>query len=78
MKFIEFGIGNTWFIRTETELHDGTEHEEKGIIKPIDFHSIYFRVWIGKSVFIIDLKEGFKRTKKTRKDFKIIFGIVSY
>ncbi|MER2156206.1 MAG: DUF3977 family protein, partial [Solibacillus sp.] len=25
MKFIEFGIGNTWLIRTETELEDGSE-----------------------------------------------------
>ena len=32
MKFIEIGIGNTWLVRTETELEDGTEYEEKGII----------------------------------------------
>ena len=78
MKFIECGIGNTWFIRKETELENGREYEEKGIIKPIKFHSIYFRVWIGKNVFIIDLKEGFKKAKKNRKEFKVIFGIVSY
>lgn len=29
MKYIEFGLGNTWFIRTETELEDGSEFEEK-------------------------------------------------
>ena len=33
MKFIEFGIGNTWLVRTETELEDGTEYEEKGIVR---------------------------------------------
>ncbi|MEK3747390.1 DUF3977 family protein [Paenibacillus sp. FSL E2-8871] len=26
MKYIEFGLGNTWFIRTETELEDGSEN----------------------------------------------------
>lgn len=28
MKFIEFGIGNRWLVRTETELKDGTEFEQ--------------------------------------------------
>lgn len=32
MKYIEIGIGNTWFVRTETENKDGTEFEERGII----------------------------------------------
>ena len=60
MKFIEFGIGNTWFIRTETELADGSEYDEKGIVRPIIFQSVYLRIWIGKTVRIIDLKDGFK------------------
>lgn len=77
LKFIEFGIGNTWIIRTETELEDGVEYEEKGIIGPIKFHSLYLRIWIGKIVVIADLKEGFKRQKKNRNEFKIILGIVS-
>jgi hypothetical protein len=33
LKYIEFGLGNTWLIRTETELDDGTENEEKGIVR---------------------------------------------
>lgn len=41
LKFIEFGIGNTWIIRTETELEDGTEYEEKGIKGPIKLFFIY-------------------------------------
>lgn len=49
----------------------------KGIKGPINFYSMYFRVWIGKTVVIADLKEGFKRKKKSRHDFKFIFGIVS-
>lgn len=77
MKFIEFGIGNTWLIRTETELEDGTEYEEKGIKGPINFYSLYLRIWIAKTVVIVDLKEGFKRQKKNRREFKVIFGIVS-
>lgn len=77
MKFIEFGIGNKWLIRTETELEDGTEYEEKGIKGPIKLYSVYIRIWIGKNVFIADLKEGFKRQKKNRNEFKVIFGIVS-
>ncbi|MGM0885131.1 MAG: DUF3977 family protein [Bacillota bacterium] len=77
MKYIELGFGNTWFIRTETELDDGTEFEEKGIIGPIRFRSIYLRIWIGKSVLIVDLKQGFKVSKKRRNALKFILGIIS-
>ena len=75
LKFIEFGIGNTWLIRTETELADGTEYEEKGIVGPIKYRSFYIRIWIGKTVLILDSKEGFKRNEKKRKAVKIVFGI---
>jgi hypothetical protein len=77
LKFIEFGLGNKWLIRTETEKSDGTEFEEKGIVSPITFHSLYFRIWIGKAVLILDSKDGFKKTKKKRNAFKILFGIRS-
>lgn len=77
MKFIEFGIGNTWLIRTETELEDGSEYEEKGIKGPIHLQSIYIRIWIKKNVLIVDLKEGIKLKKKDRNKFKFIFGITS-
>ncbi len=77
LKFIEIGIGNKWFLRTETEHSDGSEIEEKGISFPIKFQSVYFRIWIRKTVLIIDSKEGIKKTKKNRSDFKIILGIVS-
>ncbi len=30
MKYVELGLGNTWFLRTETELEDGTEFGRKG------------------------------------------------
>ncbi|WP_273128255.1 DUF3977 family protein [Bacillus weihaiensis] len=77
MKFIEFGIGNTWLVRTETEYEDGTEFEERGIIRPIIFQSAYIRVWIFKTVLIVDMKEGFKKMKKNRNEFKFILGITS-
>ncbi|MGE7926718.1 DUF3977 family protein [Lysinibacillus xylanilyticus] len=77
MKFIEIGIGNKWFLRTETEHSDGSENEEKGISFPIKFQLVYIRIWIRKSVLIFDSKEGIKKTKKNRSDFKIILGIVS-
>lgn len=38
MKFVEFGLGSTWLLRTETELEDGTEFEEKGIVGPLRIH----------------------------------------
>jgi hypothetical protein len=76
-KYIEFGIGNTWIVRTEFEIENGDEYEEKGIHGPINFYSAYIRVWFWKSVIIIDSKEGLKTMQKNRKSFKFIFGIVS-
>jgi hypothetical protein len=78
LKYIELGIGNTWIVRTEIELADGTEYEEKGIVGPIKFYSVYMRVWIRKTVWIVDLREGFKKTKKNRNKFKIILGMISH
>lgn len=77
MKYIEAGIGNKWFVRTEIETDQGEEHEEKGIKGPINLQSFYLRFWIGKTVFIFDSKEGFKKAQKNNKKFKLIFGIVS-
>ena len=65
MKYIEFGIGNGWLVRTETELPDGTEIEQKGIVKPLQPQSFYVRAWIGKTVLIADTKEGLKKRKKS-------------
>lgn len=77
MKYIEIGIGNRWFIRTETEQEDGTEFEKKGIVKPIYFESCYLRVWFRTTCLIFDSKDGFKKVKKKRDEYKFIFGIVS-
>ena len=77
MKYIEIGFGNRWFVRTETENKDGTEFEERGIIKPIYFESLYVRMWFRKTCLIFDTKEGFKKIKKGRIEYKFIVGIVS-
>lgn len=77
VKYIEIGIGNTWFVRTETEEADGSEVEERGIVGPVKFRSLYIRLWIRRTVWILDSKEGFKKTVKGRSQFKVIFGICS-
>ncbi len=76
-KYIEFGFGNRWFVRTEFEKADGTEYEIKGIAGKIKPKSIYLRLWLGKKVYILDTKEGFKRQVKTRPALKVIVGIAS-
>lgn len=73
-KFIEIGIGNTWFVRTEMEHEDGTETEVKGIARPFKMKSVYLRFWIGRKVLILDLREGMKIQTKSRNEFKLILG----
>ena len=77
MKYIELGLGNTYLLRTEVELNNDYEFEVKGILGGIKFKSLYFRIWIGKKVFIFDTEEGFKTKVKNKNKFKMIFGIKS-
>lgn len=77
MKYIEFGIGNKWLLRTETELEDGSEYEEEGLIGPIKLQSVYIRVWIGRRVFVLDSSDGLKLARKKRKAVKVVIGMVS-
>lgn len=77
LKYIEWGIGNRWMVRTETELPDGTEIEVKGIVRPVKIRSLYIRIWIRRTVWVLDSQEGFKKTAKGRSCFKLIFGIRS-
>ncbi|WP_238651048.1 DUF3977 family protein [Paenibacillus piscarius] len=77
MKYIEFGIGNRWLVRTEFEQPDGTEVELKGVVRPVKFRSLYVRVWLRKTVWIMDSQDGFKKTLKPASRFKIILGIRS-
>jgi len=74
-KYIEIGLGNRWLVRTEFEREDGSEYEVKGWARPFRLESIYFRVWVGTSVLILDSKEGLKWHTKKRRSLKIIFGL---
>lgn len=71
---MEFGWGNTWWVRTEIEEEDGTEREVKGISKPFIAESVYIRIWLGRKVWIWDSKEGIKSMHKSRRTFKLILG----
>ncbi|MBY5035227.1 DUF3977 family protein [Streptococcus gallolyticus] len=76
-KYIEFGLGNRWLVRTEFEEEDGSEWEVKGISGKLKPQSIYLRFWLGKSVYIWDWQEGFKKQVKNRSAMKLIIGIKS-
>lgn len=76
-KYIEIGFGNRWFIRTEFEDDSGHEWETKGVVGPIRLQSVYFRMWLGHRVYIIDSRTGFECYYKDKRRFKLIFGIVS-
>lgn len=75
-KYLEVGFGNTHFVRTEIELEDGSEIEKRGVVLPFKPESIYIRIWFRKTVFVLDSKEGFKKSKKNRSKLKVIFGVV--
>ncbi|WP_058304127.1 DUF3977 family protein [Gorillibacterium timonense] len=74
-KYVEFGIGNRWLLRTELEHEDGTETEVKGFQRPFRCHSVYMRLWIGHRVLILDSREGLKLTRKPSRKFKWIIGL---
>lgn len=74
-QYVEIGIGNTWWVRTEVEDPDGTEHEIKGCRSFRRVEGIYLRFWIGKSVWIMSTNERLKTTRRNRPAFKVLFGI---
>lgn len=74
-QYVEIGIGNTWWVRTEVEHPDGTEDEVRGIRRFHRVEGIYFRFWMGTTVWIFSSNEGWTRTTKNRQAFKIVFGI---
>ena len=71
--YTEIGIGNPTFISTEIEYPDGTEKRFPGF-KKMKIIDLYFRVWIGRKVFIISIKDGFKTQTKDRTNFKVLIG----
>lgn len=74
-KYIEIGLGNTWVVRTEIELDDGTETEHKGISPLRVVYGVYLRVWVRRTVYIFSTNQGFKRMRKQRSAFKFVVGI---
>jgi hypothetical protein len=74
-KYIEFGIGNTWCVRTEIEDDDGSETEHRGIEPLSTVEGMYVRLWLGQTVIIVSTNEGVKRMRKGRRAFKLLIGI---
>ena len=75
IAFTEIGIGNPTFINTEVEYADGTETRQPGFIRFQKLQSLYLRVWIGEKVYVLSTNQGFSTKRKTRKAFKVLFGI---
>jgi hypothetical protein len=73
-KYVEFGIGNGNFISTEWEYTDGTEERFQEFRK-IKVNDIYIRIWLGKKMYILSSRDGFKSKLKNSKSFKLLLGI---
>jgi hypothetical protein len=69
----EIGIGNDWFLSHEIEIGD-TETRHRGW-HPIHLTQIYFRLWIGRRVLILNSKNGLVLQRKSKNRFKLIFGL---
>lgn len=68
----KYGFGHS----IEYEYTDGTEMRTHESVKFKKVHARYLRIWLGKIVFIIDSnKPHFCVRKKTRWNFKIVYGI---
>lgn len=72
--YAEVGYGNESFLSTEIEEGE-SEYRIPKFVLPQKITEIYFRIWIGKTVYILSSKKGFNTKEKDRKKFKIIFGI---
>ena len=72
--FTEIGFGNPTFLSTEFEQGD-KEYRVPRFILPGKIKSVYFRLWLFKSVFILDSQDGFFRQEKDKNKFKILFGV---
>ena len=74
-QYVEFGVGNTWWVRTELEEADGTERELKGVRPFSRVDGLSLRLWIGRTVWIFSSNGGFQKTRKNLPAFKVLFGI---
>jgi len=80
--FIEYGFdldNNRYGFGCSVEIENaggGTEFRTKQRIRPDKITARYFRIWIGKLVFIMDSnRPHFATKRKDRYNFKIIYGI---
>lgn len=71
--YTEIGIGNDTFINTETEYPDGSETRASGFVK-MKLTEVYIRIWLGKKVFILSSKDGFKIQTKGKAKLKVLLG----
>ena len=76
MLYSEIGIGNGRLRLHRNSNGRGDEVRVNGWMVGV-FRSIYLRLWLGKTVIVIDSVDGLKVTKKSRRKVKILFGIVS-
>ncbi|MBU6427293.1 DUF3977 family protein [Patescibacteria group bacterium] len=72
--FAEIGFGNNSFFSTEYEEGD-KEYRVPKFIMPGKIHSLYFRFWIFKKVFILSTNHGIEIKYKEKKRLKILLGI---
>jgi hypothetical protein len=62
-------------LSSRPEIENGSdERRVRGMVR-MKVRSFYLRLWIGRSVFIVDTREGFKRTRKNRGTFKALLGV---
>lgn len=67
----KYGFGHS----TEIEYEDGSEARVHEHVAIHNVQARYFRVWIGKVIFILDSdKPHFCIRKKKRWNFKIVYG----
>lgn len=70
--FTEIGFGNASFINTEIEIGD-RERRVRGCVR-MHVQGVYLRVWIGRRVWILSTRQGYKTMMKNRSTFKLLLG----
>ena len=72
--YAEIGFGNDTFLSTEFEEGE-SEYRVPKFVLPRKIMEVYFRMWIGKKVFILSSKHFFEIVQKDRNKFKLLFGV---
>lgn len=72
--FAEMGIGNETFFSTEYEEGE-REYRVPTFAVPAKIQEFYVRIWVGANVIVLSTKDGIKRRRKNRKEFKVLLGI---